>query len=112
MGLCLIGGPSPKYNRDMPDNQPRKRLSERVADRKAGRDKPERNPKQEAIRYRFELFGNVIAMIGLLMLAWTVFQSQGSTTGWATDNFIMYAGIFVLGRLIKVAAKPFSKMFN
>ena len=58
------------------------------------------------------MFGNVIAMIGLFMLAWTVFQSQGSSTGWANDNFILYAGVFVLGRLIKVAAKPFSKMFD
>ena len=96
----------------MADNTPRKRLTERVADRKAGSKEPERTPRQEAVCYRLELFGNAIAMIGLLMLAWTVYKSRGDATGWATDTMIMYVIIFVLGRAIKMSAKPFSKMFS
>ena len=48
---------------------PRKRLTERVADRKAGRkEEPDRTSRQKAVRNRFELFGNVLAMFGLFML--------------------------------------------
>ena len=94
----------------MPEQPPRKRLTERVAERKAGIKEPEYTPRQEAICQRLELFGNVIAMFGLFMLAFTVFRSQGDVA-WASDNTIMYAVVFVLGRAIKMSAKPFSKMF-
>jgi len=90
---------------------PRKRLTERVADRKAGRkEAPDRTPKQKAVRNSFELFGNVLAMFGLFMLAYTVFRSGGSTD-WATDTMIMYSMIFVVGRALKTAADSLSRLF-
>ena len=95
----------------MKPEPPRKRLTERVADRKAGaKDIPDRTPKQKAVRYRLELFGNVLAMFGLFMLAFTVYRSGGSAE-WATDSLIMYCLVFVVGRGLKSASDALSRLF-
>ena len=95
----------------MAPEEPRKRLTERVADRKAGRSTgPDRTPKQLYIRNRLELFGTVLAMFGLFMLAYSVFQSDGETS-WANEDFIMYCTIFVIGRAVKASADAMSRMF-
>jgi hypothetical protein len=95
----------------MPQNEPRKSLTQRVADRKAGvKDSPTRTPKQEAVKQRFELFGTVLAMFGLFMLAYTVYKSAGAI-GWANENLIMYTVIFVAGRALKSASDALSRLF-
>ncbi|TDI61290.1 MAG: hypothetical protein E2O92_03665 [Alphaproteobacteria bacterium] len=95
----------------MPQNQPRKSLTQRVADRKAGvKDTPSRSPKQRAVKNRFEMFGTGLAMFGLFMLAYTVYKSAGAGS-WANENLIMYTVFFVAGRAFKAAADALSRLF-
>ena len=104
--------PRDNNNRAMPTNEPRKSLTQRVAERKAGiKQAPDRTPRQKVVRNKLELFGNVLAMIGLFMLAYTVFKSAGQAAGWASDSLIMYVVVFVFGRGLKVAADALSRLF-
>jgi hypothetical protein len=95
----------------MAPNEPRKSLTERVADRKAGiKQAPDRTPRQKAVRSRLEMFGTVLAMFGLFMLAYTVYKSAGSNS-WANDSLVMYCVIFVVGRALKAASGALSRLF-
>ena len=95
----------------MPQSEPRKSLTQRVADRQAGiKDTPSRTPKQVAVKGRLEMFGTVFAMFGLFMLAYTVYKSAGDTS-WANENLIMYTVIFVFGRALKSASDALSRLF-
>lgn len=95
----------------MQKEAPRKTLTQRVAERKAGiRQESDRTPRQKYIRNRLELFGNALAMYGLFMLAYTVFKSAGQAS-WASDSLIMYCVVFVIGRALKMASDAFSRMF-
>jgi hypothetical protein len=92
-------------------NEPRKSLTQRVAERKAGvKPQPDRTPRQKAARDRIELFGNVLAMFGLFMLAYTVFKSGGESS-WASNTLVMYCVVFVVGRALKTASDALSKLF-
>ncbi len=56
------------------------------------------------------MFGTVLAMFGLFMLAYTVYKSAGATS-WANENLIMYTVIFVFGRALKSASDALSRLF-
>jgi hypothetical protein len=95
----------------MASNEPRKSLTERVADRKAGIEQaPDHTPRQKVVSRRLEMFGTILAMFGLFMLAYTVYKSAGDNS-WANDRMVMYCIIFVVGRALKAASDALSRLF-
>ncbi len=79
---------------------PRKSLRERVADRKVG-IKEETDPKRDRILRRVRLFANLFQGIGLVMLM--VLLAQYISSGYGHMNWInvmIYSGMFLTGRAV------------
>ena len=92
----------------MPAYKRRQRLSQRVADRKAGRDvEPDTRSRKWA--RTFATIGYAISLIGLGLLAYeAMIIAQGTEPSITT--LAIYAGMFIGGRLIKLTldtARPF-----
>lgn len=82
------------------DQNPRKSLRERVADRKAG-IKEENGPRRERILKGIRLFANLFQAIGLIMLMVLLAQYIGNGYGhmnWI--NVMIYSGMFLIGRAV------------
>ena len=92
----------------MPAYKRRKRLTQRVADRQAGRDL---EPESSAKRWSRTIsrIAYAISLVGLGLLAYEALQTaQGAKMSLPT--LIAYAGLFIGGRLIKLVmdtGRPF-----
>jgi hypothetical protein len=95
-------------NNPMPAYKRRKRLTERVADRQAGRDVDPESTSRKWAR-NLSTLGYALSLIGLGLLAYEAMQmAQGAILHIPT--IVVYAGLFIGGRLIKKildTARPF-----
>lgn len=86
--------------------QPRKPLRQRVADRKAGRDKPVENETSKRWRKRVAIVGNGLQVVALLLLAAELLPLAngdfGAVIEW--DRIVGLAVVFVAGRILRAGS--------
>ena len=87
----------------------RKPLRERVADRKRGIDAEEDNPRRKRWAQRLDLTGFAMSLIGIFLIALEVYQFTLKEPV-EMEKVVIYSTIFVVGRIIKLTAKPVSRM--
>lgn len=81
----------------------RKRLSERVADRKAGIPDEEIGQRRPAWRGHLGLVGTVMSIGSLIMLGYEGLSAvEGSELD--VDRILVYSVVFIAGRALKASA--------